>query len=71
MTANQRRPGFRLPWSSETDGPEAEGDAIATDVTASAAPDATATVPTDAPSAPAEPPSSSRTTIDPIRADCW
>lgn len=26
MTANQRRPGFRLPWSSETDGPAEEGD---------------------------------------------
>jgi hypothetical protein len=26
MTANQRRPGFRLPWSSETD---AEGGAVA------------------------------------------
>jgi len=29
MTANQRRPGFRLPWSSETDGPSADGEPTA------------------------------------------
>ncbi|MBA3740321.1 MAG: hypothetical protein H0W98_04120 [Chloroflexi bacterium] len=30
MTANQRRPGFRLPWSPETGGPLAESDSSAT-----------------------------------------
>lgn len=30
MTANQRRPGFRLPWSPETGGPTAESDSSAT-----------------------------------------
>jgi len=30
MTANQRRPGFRLPWSPETGGPPAESESSAT-----------------------------------------
>ncbi len=29
MTANQRRPGFRLPWSSETEGAMTDGEAAA------------------------------------------
>ena len=46
MTANQRRPGFRLPWSSETDGPSADGEP--------AAPGTEAASPASAP-APVEP----------------
>jgi hypothetical protein len=38
MTANQRRPGFRLPWSSETDGPEGESSAPAVEASAEPAP---------------------------------
>ena len=38
MTANQRRPGFRLPWSSETDGPEGESSAPAVEASAETAP---------------------------------
>src|SRR5688572_6327740 len=38
MTANQRRPGFRLPWSSETDGPEGESSAPAAEASAETAP---------------------------------
>lgn len=46
MTANQRRPGFRLPWSSEEDGLPTEGDSATASTDPSApeavAPDATA-----------------------------
>lgn len=31
MTANQRRPGFRLPWSSEEDGSPTDGETAVTD----------------------------------------
>lgn len=51
MTANQRRPGFRLPWSSETDGPEGESSAPA--VEASAEPAAAASI--ESGTGPAEP----------------
>lgn len=37
MTANQRRPGFRLPWSSEEDGPEGESAAPADEASAESA----------------------------------
>src|SRR5688500_1688075 len=68
MTANQRRPGFRLPWSSETDGPEGESSAPAVEASAETAPvastelstgaaeaKASATTSTDTP-APSDPP---------------
>ena len=41
MTSNQRRPGFRLPWSSE-DGAESPGDAAGADAAPEAATAATA-----------------------------
>jgi len=60
MTANQRRPGFRLPWTSETDGPAGEDGssapaAEATDQAQAAptAPDATATRPKESVAKPA------------------
>jgi hypothetical protein len=37
MTSNQRRPGFRLPWASETEAAEAEAAAAADAATADAA----------------------------------
>ena len=68
MTANQRRPGFRLPWSSETDGPEGESPAPAVEASAEQAPvastelstgaaeaKASATTNTPAPAEPAAP----------------
>lgn len=44
MTANQRRPGFRLPWSSETEGAMMDGE----DVAEPAATDESATTPSGA-----------------------
>lgn len=40
MTANQRRPGFRLPWSSETDEAAAEIESSAPAAESTAAPEA-------------------------------
>ncbi len=48
MTANQRRPGFRLPWSSETDGPEGESSAPAVEASAESAPAASTELSTGA-----------------------
>ena len=46
MTANQRRPGFRLPWSSETEGAMTDGEGAAepavADHTSASVPDAVA-----------------------------
>ena len=46
MTANQRRPGFRLPWSSETEGAMTDGEGAAepavADDTSASVPDAVA-----------------------------
>jgi len=60
MTANQRRPGFRLPWSSEEDGTMTEGEPSTSAETATpsdGAPDSAATATgalaaADAPAAP-------------------
>ena len=48
MTANQRRPGFRLPWSSEEDGPEGESSAPASEASAESAPAASTELSTGA-----------------------
>lgn len=54
MTANQRRPGFRLPWSLESDEPAAEAEAVASaEATESAPP--THAAPADAAPADATP----------------
>lgn len=50
MTANQRRPGFRLPWSSETDAAADGAPATAADASTTAP---TEPAPTDAAEAPA------------------
>jgi hypothetical protein len=54
MTANQRRPGFRLPWSSEEDGtmPEGEPSTAAETVTPSDGAPAPAPIAVEAPAAP-------------------
>jgi nicotinate-nucleotide--dimethylbenzimidazole phosphoribosyltransferase len=41
MTANQRRPGFRLPWSSEEDGLPTDGDSAANEMEQAASTTAT------------------------------
>ena len=59
MTANQRRPGFRLPWSSDMDEPAPEADS------ATAVPAASPAIPSATP--PAEAPPTGPTTPAPER----
>jgi nicotinate-nucleotide--dimethylbenzimidazole phosphoribosyltransferase len=53
MTANQRRPGFRLPWSTEEEGSSPDGDAAST--AQDSAPKASAEAAPEAPAAEPEP----------------
>ena len=63
MTSNQRRPGFRLPWSSE-DGAETTGDPAAPDAAA-------ATTATGAPAAPTKTAAAAKdaTATEPAKAE--
>lgn len=51
MTANQRRPGFRLPWSSETDGSADEADPNASAAASAPAAETATATPAAEPSA--------------------